>query len=337
MDTWFIILGLIFYFLFVIYAANQVDAGLWPDGNIRLMLYSLVAFLFVIGPFTLQAIFIASQPQNAELLDGFDPGLAVIVAVMAFASAVFGYNLVRADDVRAWVGRRVRGFKPESMVHQAAVLLLLVVVTLSMFQFVLGGGVSGTADAVEQSTTSPFITIFETSLWLLAAFLGVGYAIRRTMPQTLVRLGLRLPTDCDLMLGLGVGLILCGLSIAFVSIWQSLADPEAFAEQTRAAQGLSNQLTSLPMVLLVAGGAALGEEIFMRGALQPVFGIGLTSIFFSVLHSQYLLTPTFVFMLVVSVAFGLLRARISTTAAIVAHFVYNITPFLLVVLLGGTI
>jgi membrane protease YdiL (CAAX protease family) len=88
---------------------------------------------------------------------------------------------------------------------------------------------------------------------------------------------------------------------------------------------------------LVAGGAAIGEEIFMRGALQPVFGIGLTSAFFALLHSQYLLTPTFAFIFFVGVVFGIVRRNVGTTSAVIAHFIYNVAPFLLVILLGETI
>ena len=120
----------------------------------------------------------------------------------------------------------------------------------------------------------------------------------------------------------------------FTAVWQALTDPEIFARQIRAAEGLSRQIQTLPVILLVAGGAAIGEEIFIRGALQPIFGIGLTSAFFSLLHSQYLLTPTFVFIFFVGVVFGLVRRNVSTTAAMITHFVYNVVPFLLVILVG---
>ena len=134
---------------------------------------------------------------------------------------------------------------------------------------------------------------------------------------------------------IGVGLYL--LSALFTLIWYHVSDPQTFSEQTRAAQQLTNQLVSVPLILLVAGGAAIGEEIFMRGALQPVLGIWLTSAFFALLHSQYLFTPTTLFIFALGVVFGQIRQRISTTAAITAHFTYNTAPFVLLIALGGTL
>ena len=135
--------------------------------------------------------------------------------------------------------------------------------------------------------------------------------------------------------GIGIGLFLA--SVIFTAVWQSLADPETFAQQIRAAEGFTRQLQTLPVILLVTGGAAVGEEIFMRGALQPIFGIGLTSAFFALLHTQYLLTPTFGFIFLVGVVLGLIRRNVGTTAALLAHFVYNVAPFILAMLIGETI
>jgi membrane protease YdiL (CAAX protease family) len=77
---------------------------------------------------------------------------------------------------------------------------------------------------------------------------------------------------------------------------------------------------------------ALGEEVFFRGALQPVFGLGLTSVFFALLHTQYTLTPASAGIFLVSLGMGWLRQRYSTTAAIFAHFAYNFIQLALVAL-----
>lgn len=336
MDDWFIILGILFYFLFIMYAANHVDLGVWPAGTVRLFLYSLSAFLFLIGPFGMQAITISLQSGNEELRQMIDPLQVGLVSILAIACATFTANLIRAEEVRTWLAQRVKGYNPESTVHLTAVLLVLVVLCLNLFQFVLSGGLDGVAQALEESNTVSFSSVFETVLFVAAAFLGVGYAIRRTMPDALQRLGLRLPIRQDVLSGAILGISLYLLSIVYTLIWAQLVDPQTFAEQTRAAQQLSNQMETIPLIILVAGGAAVGEEVFMRGALQPVFGIWLTSAFFALLHSQYLLTPTIIFIFVIGFAFGQIRWRISTTAAIFAHFVYNIAPFVLLIVLGGT-
>ena len=330
-------IGIIFYLLFIVYCANQVEIGEWQFDTLRIFLYSLSVFAFLIAPFSLQALTISLHPDNVELRDMIDPVQAMIVAGFALFCATFGYNLIRSEETREWLAGRLAAYNPNSAVHLTAVLLALLVVTLNTFQFVLTGGLDGVAESVEASGVSVYASLFETALWLVAAFLGVGFAIRRSLTSTLERLGLRAPTSRDIMIGIGIGIGLFLASMVFTAVWQSLTNPETFAQQIRAAESFSRQLQTIPVILLVAGGAAIGEEIFMRGALQPVFGIGLTSAFFALLHSQYLLTPTFAFIFIVGVVFGLVRRNVGTTAAVFAHFVYNVAPFFLAILLGETI
>lgn len=332
-----ITIGVIFYLLFIMYAANQVEIGEWPIDTLRMFLYSLSVFVFLIAPFSLQALIISLNPANEDLRDIINPFQAMVLAGFALFCATFGYNLIRSEEARDWLARRLTAYNPNSAVHLTAVLLALLVLALNMFQFVLTGGLEGVAESVESSGISIYASLFETVLWLVAAFLGVGFAIRRTMAATLERLGLRIPTSRDVLVGAGIGIGLFIASAIFTAIWQLLTDPETFARQIRAAEGFTRQLQTLPIILLVTGGAAIGEEIFMRGALQPVFGIGLTSAFFALLHTQYLLTPTFVFIFVVGVVFGIVRRNIGTTAAVLAHFVYNVAPFLLAMLIGEPI
>jgi membrane protease YdiL (CAAX protease family) len=69
-----------------------------------------------------------------------------------------------------------------------------------------------------------------------------------------------------------------------------------------------------------------------------VFGAVLTSIFFVLIHSQYILTPASLLLLVITFGLAWVRSRYSTTASIVAHFIYNFIPLLLALLgssLGG--
>jgi len=179
------------------------------------------------------------------------------------------------------------------------------------------------------SGLSVFELLLNMLLWLIAAFWGVGYMMRRDLPHTLTRLGLRAPTLGDILGGIAVGLGLFGMSIAFSILWQTVATPQQFAEQNQAAQQIAMSIDRLALVLAVALTAAIGEEIFIRGALQPVFGVVLSSVFFAVLHSQYLFAPSMLFIFAVSVGLGLLRRRASTTAAVIAHFVYNFVPLFL--------
>jgi membrane protease YdiL (CAAX protease family) len=120
------------------------------------------------------------------------------------------------------------------------------------------------------------------------------------------------------------------LMAIFGAVWERLTSPEQLAEQTAAADQISQAFATLPLAFVMAASAALGEEIWIRGALQPVFGILISSLFFVVLHTQYTLTPATLVVLVLSFGLGWLRQRQSTTAAIIAHFVFNFFPLALV-------
>ena len=90
-------------------------------------------------------------------------------------------------------------------------------------------------------------------------------------------------------------------------------------------QMLGSMLTSLPGVLTLGLAAALGEESVFRGALQPCFGLILTSILFALMHSNYGITLSTVLVFGVGIVLGVLRLRYNTTTSMLTHAIYNIT------------
>jgi membrane protease YdiL (CAAX protease family) len=69
--------------------------------------------------------------------------------------------------------------------------------------------------------------------------------------------------------------------------------------------------------------AGIGEEVLVRGALQPRVGLVAASLLFACAHVQY----TWFGILTVGllgVALGILRARTNTTVAIVVHSLYDV-------------
>ena len=106
------------------------------------------------------------------------------------------------------------------------------------------------------------------------------------------------------------------------------------SEQYLASQAMFEALgNSLWLGFLVAFTAGVGEELLFRGALQPIFGNLIVSIFFVMMHSQYILTPASLIILLVSLVFGFLRTYYTTPSAMMAHFVYNFTPFVIITIL----
>jgi membrane protease YdiL (CAAX protease family) len=218
-----------------------------------------------------------------------------------------------------------------------AIVLSLFLIVLTFAGLILGGGVSGLADTIAASGISSGELLFQGLMWIVISLLGTGLAIRRSHDQVLARLGLRLPTRQDIGVGIAAGLILFGLEIIVSAIWTALTPADQLAAQTAAAQQIGLAINTLPLALIVSITSAVGEEIFFRGAIQPVFGIVLTSIFFAVIHTQYALTPATALIFVIALVLGWLRRRYSTSTSIIAHFIYNFVPLTLAILFGASI
>jgi membrane protease YdiL (CAAX protease family) len=103
----------------------------------------------------------------------------------------------------------------------------------------------------------------------------------------------------------------------FHSLW--LADQ-------RINQSLAGALDRRAMIAL-AMTAGIGEEITMRGALQPKLGLVRTSLFFAALHVQYSwYGMTLIFLL--GIVLGLIRKRSNTAVAMTVHAIYDLVALL---------
>ncbi|PJF22836.1 MAG: hypothetical protein CUN56_04005 [Phototrophicales bacterium] len=337
------------YIGFTIYAANMVhlksltkNHDFDPDyekqkQTVKLLLFGGVSLTGLCGVFVVLSAAAANDPNLAqenipnistwEIL--FGVGTAVICGVASYAVVV-------SHDTRQALHQRIRTFDPQSLVHITAVVLSLLVLTAQIAQFVAIGGVDGLAESYAEFGIRATDLLFELFLRTAAAFLGVGYAIRRDLFESLHRLGLRYPTPDDVRYGLFVGFGFFGIAIVYGVLINILTAIFPVLDELNAANdNLVLSVTTIPMAILLAASAAIGEEILFRGALQPVFGNWLTSLFFVLLHTQILLTPGIVLLFFVSYGLGWVRQEQSTTAAIIAHFVYNFAQLLIVVLLIG--
>lgn len=221
-------------------------------------------------------------------------------------------------------------FDSRRPIHRLALLLLIFALAMLYWNSSAEGGLQKLLVVYAATEDALLNLTMDAALYVLLALLGVGWLIRRNWTNTVERLGLRFPNRMDLLLGIALGCILyLGVSLLTL-VWQSMTPASSFEEQTAAARQIFDSFSSsLFLGTLVALLAAIGEETLFRGALQPVFGVVIVSLFFTAIHLQYASTPAAAIVFVVSLAFGLARAWLSTTAAIISHFVYNMIPFLL--------
>ena len=163
--------------------------------------------------------------------------------------------------------------------------------------------------------------------YALLAFAGVGTWVRRSFAGACERLGLRVPGLRDLLVtGIALGALwLLNTGADFV---QQHWFPDLWASDRRMTEAIASGVTPARAVLLGLS-AGIGEEITLRGALQPRLGIPLTAAFFAALHVQYSWFGMLVIFLL-GVLLGQVRKRTNTTVAILAHVAYDV-----IAVLGG--
>lgn len=156
----------------------------------------------------------------------------------------------------------------------------------------------------------------------------VGLFVTRTWPESLKRLGLTRVTWRQAALALGLVLPLLAVSYASDYVGRAL-QPDLYGQIDVIIRLMSSIVTSPLVALLVALVVGIGEEILFRGAIQPRYGIPLTSLAFAVAHTQYGASFAIAGILVTGVVLGFERKYLNTTACIITHAAYDTVAFLL--------
>ncbi|WP_299756758.1 CPBP family intramembrane glutamic endopeptidase [uncultured Chloroflexus sp.] len=313
--------------------------GLW----LALMLSLASLYTFVLGVITLLDLppggIDPAQPPAFSPADA----LSIVLLILGIFVAIGIGTLTLLPPVRQSLARLLP-IDPNSFVHAVA---LMVIVSLTLMLIVpllvtgkppllalvtiLSGNELSDLSADEQLRSQIYGLV-----WTIpAAFLAVGFGIRRDLAATLERLGLVRPTLRHLLIGLGIGLGLAGLMSLVLplmdTLWQTLGwpttDEEAFGELMAFAIS--------PIGALVIGvTAGLGEELGVRGVLQPRLGIWLSNLFFTSLHAFQYHWDALLVVFVIGMVCGLVRKYTNTTTAAIVHGVYNFVMVMLAVVFG---
>jgi membrane protease YdiL (CAAX protease family) len=163
--------------------------------------------------------------------------------------------------------------------------------------------------------------------YVMVGFAAVGYRLRRDLRESMLRLGLG-PLHSG-----HVAPVLLGLAalIAFNSgaeFFQRRYFAEWWLEDQRINQAIRSGLGFGEMLLLGLS-AGIGEEITLRGALQPKLGLFWTSLLFAVLHVQYSWFGIAV-IFAIGIILGVIRNRTNTTVPMAIHALYDIIAVLLI-------
>ncbi|MDE2951078.1 MAG: CPBP family intramembrane metalloprotease [Chloroflexota bacterium] len=277
----------------------------------------------------LVAVYVLPVISAANLVDKgsrFSPLLTILTLGLVNISGLWRLCAVA---VRRLSFAEAPTFDPSKPVHRTAAFLMILGFLLISMQF-LTEDLASEGESLAITLSEARADLVGTgALHLAAAFMGAGWLMRRPLPAALRRLCLRRPTRREAAISIAVGVSLWMLSTAALEVWEQAVPADVFKQQTDSARQFYQAFSgSLVSALLLAVVPAVSEEIFYRGALQPVFGLFLTSLFFSAVHVQYGLTPALLILFAVSLGFAGLRLRFHTSAAIIAHAVFNFLPYL---------
>ncbi len=343
-DSWADLAGLLLTFtplLLIMLLANWAERRREQDEPYQTMAwaaYALTFLTYLTGVFfgiavQLIAVILRTQPGLLDELFQFSGGASPIplestglLSVGVWLPSLVGM-LFLASPVRRLIARFIP-MDAESPVHAVALSwTMLVVINLT---FTLGIGLGNLTNVLEEQAAQTGASVM-ILLWVqqvltaLLALIGVGWLTRRRWPAALTRLGVVRPTARQILIGVGWGLALVPL-IMMLEAGAAAIGLGPSADVDALTQELLGPLFTSPLGILTLGAAAaLGEETLFRGAVQPRFGIVLTSMLFALLHSNYGLTISTLIVFILGMALGSLRRRHNTTTAMVTHAVYNMT------------
>lgn len=155
---------------------------------------------------------------------------------------------------------------------------------------------------------------------LLASMLAVGLGFRRNCRECLERLGLVSLSPRLVGAALGLTALVCGLSegidLATGHIWGFFGWPET---DEKSYEVMFKAFGSPIGALVVGFSAGFGEEVLVRGMLQPRLGILLSTLFFTALHAYQYNWDGLIGVFIFGLMLGLIRKRTSTSVCAVVH------------------
>ncbi len=228
---------------------------------------------------------------------------------------------------------RVLPIDPASSVHAIALSLVGGSLVISFGQLIASGGspalltmVEAMPDAASGAAEGQDLltTVYAFAWTVPCALIAGGWPMVRSFGAVLRRLGMVIPTWRQVAVGIVVALLLVGAAMlidpAINYIWNLMG------WQTTNSAAFEKLLGSLisPIGAVVIGvTAGVGEEMVVRGVLQPRLGILVSNLFFVGLHAFQYGFDALLSVFIIGLILGILRARTNTTTSAIAHGTYD--------------
>lgn len=174
-------------------------------------------------------------------------------------------------------------------------------------------------------------------LWLLpVCFLAVGFGVRRGFRAALVRLGLRWPSRKQAMAAVAAALVLAAAALILGALVKQLWSALGWRGTDRGdVQALMGYMLTPLGALVVGVSAGLGEELLVRGVLQPRLGLWVSNLVFTAMHAGQYSWDMLIVIFFVGAVFGAVRARSNTTVSALVHGLYDAILIVMSVLASG--
>lgn len=260
--------------------------------------------------------------------------LGGIVLAMATANALGALFFIRRP--RLWLARWLP-IDPDSFVHTVGLVATVTLGIMGATPLIFLGeppllgsiGSLAEGNAAGADRAGALRNQLYGLVWMVpSAFVAVGWGVRRRLGDAARRLGLVWPTRRQVIGGLiaAVALVAAAgvLDSAIAGVWQAMGWPTTNGEAFEKLIGFAFTPIGAVVVGVTAG---LGEELAVRGVLQPRLGILLSNLFFMSLHALQYNWDGLVAVFVVGLILGLIRRRTNTTTSAIVHGTYD---FLLV-------
>lgn len=177
-------------------------------------------------------------------------------------------------------------------------------------------------EPAETGTVAIADLVSQFAAFTVLAYVLVGASIWRTFREANNRLGLTWPSRRQI--GVGVGGVFAGLFVMVIAgVLTTVFQPDFNQEIEQATEGITESVSNPAGAVFFGLGAGISEELLLRGALQPRFGIVLTSVLFALLHNQYGISFVLLGVFLMGVILGLERKYFGTTAAVITHAIFN--------------
>jgi membrane protease YdiL (CAAX protease family) len=232
-------------------------------------------------------------------------------------------------------------FDPDSLLHTVALVVILAMILITPVPLLVSGGppflsplfldlLLESGALLAETVTLNAYTLFWT---LIGSFLIAGAFVRRTPRETLERLGLVRPTGRQVVLAVAAAF---ALVLAFHFIDQGLAALVGFlglpVTDEEAVNLLFAGTLTLPGIIVASIAAGFGEEVSIRGLLQPRFGILLPALLFASLHAFQYSWDGLISVFLAGLVFAYIRQYSNTTTSAITHTVYDLVLFSMLML-----